>query len=43
MESQFRLTNDVEIFTSEIHAIKEAITGALRRGLDELNIYSDSR
>lgn len=33
----------LEVFAAVVHAINEAITGAHRRGLSELDMYSDSR
>lgn len=43
MESQFRLTDDTELFATEVIAIKKAIIDAHHRGLGKLYIYSDSR
>lgn len=42
-ESQFRLTDDAEVFAAEVQAIKEAIMDENQRDLSELDINSDSR
>lgn len=42
VKSQFHLTDGAEVFAAEVHVIKEAISDAHRRGLGELDIYSDS-
>lgn len=43
MESQFCLTEGVEVFAAEIIAIKEAITHSHPRDFGELEIYSEKR
>ena len=42
-ESMFRLSDGATMFAAEVHAIKEAITDALKRSLCDLDVYSDSR
>ena len=42
-ESMFRLSDGATVFAAEVHAIKEAVTDALTRGLGDFDVYSDSR
>lgn len=42
-EGHFCLTDESTVFADEVHVIKEVIADALRKSLDELDIYSDSR
>lgn len=42
-EGQFCLSDERTVFAAKVHAIKEAITYALQRGLGELKIFSDFR
>ena len=39
----FRLSDGATVFAVEVHAIKEAITNALKRDLSYFDNYSDSR
>ena len=37
----FRISNRATVFAAEVHAIKDAIMNALKRGLSEFGVYSD--
>ena len=42
-ESQHRLTDGTTVFPAEVRTINKAITDAQKRGLREIDVYSDSR
>lgn len=42
-ELQFRLTDGSTVFATNVHAIQVVISDALRKGLGDFDIFSDSR
>lgn len=41
--NQFRLADGSTVFAAEVNAIKKAISDDIRKGLGELDIFSNSR